>query len=148
MAEVNAAYFRSNPKEHADYFRALENTLAAPRTRTPDPWRLVYAEEKDTCGKPNCWNTWRELCERARATGQPIAGDCKAFSAAHAAASLIQSPDREWFVGLRIGCFVGHAVAGVRVGADIEAIDVCLAAGMEPLPRYDGFNWEKVRLRC
>jgi hypothetical protein len=55
----------------------------------------------------------------------------------------------EWYVGIRAGCHVGHAVAGVREGSasTIRIIDPCLAAGMPPLPNYDGFTWERVRSR-
>lgn len=146
LAEVDARIFRLQPDQHELYFVALRNTIAASQGGARYPWRFVYARERETCGKSNCWNTWAELVEVCGPWG-PVRADCKALAAAHAAANLVRDPSREWFVGIRAGCHVGHAVAGVREGKAVRIMDPCIAAGMEPLSNYDGFFWERVRRR-
>lgn len=117
LARQNLADFR----EDKSLVRRYEAALGG------DSFR--YTSDSVTCGRPDCWSTFRELAERQEVGGEDTIGlDCEDDAAALAA--WLASKGRETYVGIIPGVRVSHAVAGVKRGESIVRLDPALWHGM------------------
>ena len=108
--------------------------------------RILYVSDKVTCGRLDCWSTYRDLRRRyqsAKPTSY-ILLDCEDAAAAHAG-WLASNGYRGVYVGLVVGRQVSHAIVGIEQspGAPITICDPCRWFGMPPTT-YENPLWSKL----
>jgi len=103
----------------------------------------LYVLDPETCGQPDCWNTYKELLARDRDRAR-IRLDCEDASAALAGALALKG--KPALMGLRPGRKISHAVAGLRDGEGTILLDPAVWAGMKPLSdeQYRETRWIEV----
>jgi hypothetical protein len=108
--------------------------------------RHLYISDKVTCGRLDCWSTYRDLVKRYQASdrGAYILLDCEDAATAHAG-WLASNHYRGVYVGLVVGRQVSHAIVGIEKtpGGPVEVCDPCRWYGMPPTT-YDNPLWSKV----
>lgn len=128
LALANWADFSENPELVRVYQRNLRSK------------NCKYVDDKLTCGKLDCWSTYRDLVERY--PGGPILGDCEDFATAHAA-YLAYNCFQGVYVGLVVGKRVSHAIAGASKNGTIQIIDPSRWFGMGET-HYRNPLWRKL----
>lgn len=129
-ARENLEDFRSDPELLGRFRKGLAQH------------RFRYAGDGLTCGKPDCWNTFRGLTLRDGAWG-PWFADCEDLSCAIAASHVLAG--LPILLGVIPGKKISHAVVGIPRdgGKRVQLIDPSVWFGMPAMEadRYATASW-------
>lgn len=109
--------------------------------------RFKYTDDIVTCGRLDCWSTYKDL--RARYRREPkILFDCEDIACAHAGWLAAQCHEGI-HIGLIVGRRISHCILGVQQFADpenpIQIVDPSRWFGMGPTS-YANPLWKKLVL--
>jgi hypothetical protein len=138
LARTNAVLFSQFPRFHDHYLGALGSR------------RMKYTTDPETCGKPDCWSSWKQLidaqCGALGANDETtvIKLDCEDDAAALAASLFLRGFDA--FVGVVPGTSISHAIAGyLDDNGHIVVLDPAVWHGMRGKIDYTRpIQWERV----
>lgn len=105
--------------------------------------RFIYTADRITCGRADCWSTYRELLARYPDPA-PILADCEDLACAYAAWWASQCLSGV-YVGLVVGKKVSHCIAGFEdETGKIQVADPSIWYGMGPT-HYNDPLWVKIQ---
>jgi hypothetical protein len=106
---------------YPEALRAYERNLRA--------GRHVYVSDQLTCGRPDCWSTYRDLVKRYPSGSEPLMLDCEDAASAHIA-YLAATCHQDLYMGLICGNPISHAVGAVKKNGKIVIVDPSRWYGM------------------
>lgn len=141
LARVNAFEFQRSPALGKKFLKDLSRG------------RFRYVDDALTCGRADCWSSYRALSERY-GKGNTVLFDCE-----DGAAALSGYLASQCYGGVYIGLvpppagpripgrpLVSHAVSGIRQGDAIQILDPSRWYGMGPFGRpYEPVWWGEVK---
>lgn len=93
--------------------------------------RHKYIDDRITCGEPDCWSLYRDLCARYPDESKPLYLDCEDAASAHAGWMAAQCW-RGVNIGFVPGERVSHAIVGIKSrDGKMRIVDPCLWYGMQ-----------------